>query len=222
MVRVCIREKVRWAQYHQWLADLMTVVVCDDNTGACKTAEATDVFVIERALLHDPPRDFVRLRRYCPRAEIVVIDVDEEGDLPALLDAGADYALLRKSTSTASQLKAVTRRARVLRADTRVAIGDVMMDIEHRRLWCRGHAMRLTPTEAIVLGYLYSSAPQPVSSEAIASIMRGRAPTANDRCAARLYVSYLRRRLQESRTTRIGMVRGFGYSLSWSLADHQH
>lgn len=100
-----------------------------------------------------------------------------------------------------------------MNAGQRVVLGDLVYDREGRRLWCAGCEVELTPTEEALIDCLFWHSPAVVGLDTLAHRIWHRSP--GDRCRAlmRVYVSYLRRKLNGSRRTAILTVRDVGYAL---------
>lgn len=141
-------------------------------------------------------------------ASTVVVDV------AGLLDAGADDAVAIDSPTLAARLHAATRRARTINAGTRISIGDIVYDRESRRVWCAGAEVALTPTEESVLDCLFWYSPRAVDVRTlIAHVWREELTPGNQRLA-RVYIGYVRSKLDASEAVSIRNLRGVGYALA--------
>ena len=87
--------------------------------------------------------------------------------------------------------------------------GTVTLDGAGRRVEVDGREVALTPTEFRLLAFLMRNRNQVVSQAQLLEEVWGNADA--DPHQVRLYVSYLRRKLNEAGVDRIETVRGFGY-----------
>ena len=176
-------------------------------------AEPFDVVVVDYQSTPDVSRRIRLLRARWPMCGIIVLNVGGVRECASLLDEGADDACTRSSHLVVERLHALMRRARTLNAGFRSAIGDVVMDREHRRVWCAAHEVPLSGREFDVLLCLFDHAPRVVAKTTLAAIVwRGdSAPHGN---TVEVYVGYVRRKLAASRLVGIRTVRGVGYALT--------
>lgn len=133
-------------------------------------------------------------------------------DVVAGLQMGADDYLAKpfSTDELLARVRVVLRRCGVADQDAVIAVGDVVLDDEARRVTCRGHEVPLTPTEFTLLRFLLGNAGRVVSKRQIlehvwAYDFGGQANIVE------IYVSYLRRKLGRWGTAPIETVRGFGY-----------
>ncbi|HVI35069.1 MAG TPA: response regulator transcription factor, partial [Gaiellales bacterium] len=101
------------------------------------------------------------------------------------------------------------RRDRTGAAEERLDDGTVTVDGAGRRVTVRGAELTLTPTEFRLLTFLMRNRNQVVSQLQLLEEVWGN--TDADPKQVRLYVSYLRRKLNEAGVDPIETVRGFGY-----------
>lgn len=87
--------------------------------------------------------------------------------------------------------------------------GTVTLDGARRRVEVNGQELALTPTEFRLLAFLMRNRNQVVSQQQLLEEVWGNADA--DPHQVRLYVSYLRRKLNEAGVDPIETVRGFGY-----------
>jgi two-component system response regulator MprA len=170
-----------------------------------------DVLVLDRAAARDLGRDIRHLRRRWPTIPVAVVNARDDADVEALLDAGADEAIIAGSPLLRARLQAMTRRARTLNAGTRIAIGDVVFDREARRVWCNGNEITMTPRECAVLDCLFWNSPRAVGVNTLADFVWGDAAVAERRNLIDVYIGYVRRKLRASRQVTLRTVRGIGY-----------
>lgn len=175
-------------------------------------AEPPDVVVLDAASLPDAKRQLRRVRRRWRTTAILVANALDEDDCQQYIDEGADDACAVGSRLLRTRIQALARRARALNGDLRVALGDIVIDREHRRAWCAGALVGLTPREFDLLLVLFEHAPEPVEKERIAAAVwaSGRDRTTN---AIEVYIGYLRRKLQRSTCLELRTERNHGYAL---------
>ncbi|MEP6730739.1 MAG: response regulator transcription factor [bacterium] len=199
------------------LADEGTEIflLADDN--CLPIAEAAvqqpDVVLLDRATLPDFARRMRLVRRRWPTVPIVVLSARDETDCARLLDEGADDVCVSGSLLLSSRLHAIARRARTLNAERRVAVGDLVLDRAHRRVWCAGDEVSLSPREYDVLSCLVHYAPRVVGRETLTEFVWGETTTPRPN-TVEVYVGYLRRKLARSRQVAIETVRSAGYLLA--------
>jgi two-component system OmpR family response regulator len=159
----------------------------------------------------------VSLKRRHPSATVVCLNVAGDREIPALLAAGADVALLADTATAiaAAYLEAAIRRATLASTGLRVRFGDVVYERETRRVWCAGREVQLTPCELRLFDILFRRAGSPVSVDTLYDYVWHDAPdTTGASNALAVYVRYLRRKLMASRATVVETLRGRGYRLA--------
>jgi DNA-binding response OmpR family regulator len=157
------------------------------------------------------------LKRRHPSAIAVCLNVAGEREIPTLLAAGADVALLADSATgiTAAYLDAAIRRAALTSTELRVRFGDVVYERATRRVWCAGREVQLTPCELRLFDILFRRAGSPVSVDTLYDYVWHDTPdTTGASNALAVYVRYLRRKLMASRATVVETLRGRGYRLA--------
>jgi two-component system response regulator PrrA len=185
-----------------------------DNPDNGSAAEQPDVVVLDAASLPDAKLQLRRVRRRWRTAAILVANALDEDESRQYIDEGADDACAIGSRLLRTRIQALARRARALNGDLRVALGDIVIDREHRRAWCAGMLVGLTPREYDLLLVLFECAPEPVEKHQIAAAVwaSGRGRTAN---AIEVYIGYLRRKLQRSTCLELRTQRNYGYALAY-------
>lgn len=171
-----------------------------------------DIVVIDAASLPDGTLQLRRVRRRWRSTAILVANALDEHECQQFIDEGADDACAVGSCMLLTRLQALARRARALNGDLRVALGDVVIDREHRRAWCAGTPVKLTPREFELLLVLFEHAPDAVEKHQIAAALwaSGRDRTTN---AIEVYIGYLRRKLRRSACLELQTQRNHGYAL---------
>ena len=174
--------------------------------------EPPDVVVIDAASLPDGTVQLRRVRRRWRTTAILVANAPDESACQHFIDEGADDSCVVGSRMLHTRLHALARRARALNGDLRVAMGDIVIDREHRRAWCAGIPVRLTPREFDLLLVLFERAPHVVEKDEIAAVVwTGRQERTTN--AIEVYVGYLRRKLQGSTCLELRTRRNYGYAL---------
>ena len=216
-ILVLCRDPAFVQSYLKTVADDRTRLVTrvdwsvDSPDNGC-AAEPPDVVVLDAASLLDAKLQLRRVRRRWRTAAILVANAPDEDECQQYIDEGADDACATGSRLLRTRIQALARRARALNGDLRVALGDIVIDREHRRAWCAGMLVALTPREYDLLLILFERAPEPVEKHEIAAAVwaNGRDRTTN---AIEVYVGYLRRKLQRSKCLELRTQRNVGYAL---------
>jgi DNA-binding response OmpR family regulator len=184
----------------------------DDSLVHGRGPDPYDVVVLDYSCVCDISRRIRILRSRWPMSGIIVLNVPGVRECASLLDEGADDACTRSSHLVVERLHALMRRARTLNAGFRSAVGDVVVDREHRRVWCATREVLLSVKEYDVLLCLFDHSPRVVPKSTLATIVwHGDSPP--NRNTVEVYVGYVRRKLAASRLVRIRTVRGTGYML---------
>jgi DNA-binding response OmpR family regulator len=221
----CCVARIAVASQDTSLVEMVERTLADEETevsllaydGSQRLADVAmpqpDVVLLDRATLAEIGRRMRLVRRRWPTTPIVVLGARDERDCARLLDEGADDVCVAGSSLLPSRLHAMARRARTLNAERRIAVGDVVLDREHRRVWCAGAEVSLSPREYDVLNCLVHYAPRVVGRQTLTDFVWGvtTAPRPN---TVEVYVGYLRRKLARSRQVAIETVRRAGYLLA--------
>lgn len=171
-----------------------------------------DAVLLDRATLDDIGRRMRHVRRRWPLATMVVLNARDDRDCARMLDEGADDVCLAQSSLLPARLHAIARRARTMNADRRMSVGDLVIDRAHRRVWCAGDEVILSPREYDVLSCLFHYAPRVVGKATLTEFVWGESTTPQPN-TIEVYVGYLRRKLARSRVVAIETVRRAGYLL---------
>ena len=175
-------------------------------------SEPVDVVVLDYAWVPDVSRAIRLLRSGWPLCGIIVLNVSGIQRCASLLDEGADDACTPDCSLVVERLHALVRRARTLNAGFRSAIGDLVVDREHRRVWCACREVGLSAREYDLLLCLFDRSPRIVPTSTLASIVWRGHPEPS-RNMVEVYVGYVRRKLAASGAVGIRTVRGAGYVL---------
>lgn len=201
------------------LADEYTHVEGIATLAGLSSLAQPDVLLLDRTTLATPASDLLRLRARWREVYIVVIGEESSESVGRLLDAGADDVVDGRRPGGIARLRAVTRRARTVNAGRRVRVGDLLYDGHHRRAWCRGLELELTPREFALLSCLTLHSPKIASIRSLVEAGWGGGDTPRHRNLLRVYVSYLRAKLRSSRLVTLRSFRNRGYGLVVATAE---
>ena len=158
-----------------------------------------------------------RLRDQQPGLPLLLLTAeDSPEDRIAGLGAGGDDYLSKPFSleELILRLRALLRRAGISSGDddTRVIVGDLVLDEDSREVTRGGQPIALTATEFEVLRFLMRNARRVVSKTQILDRV-----WSYDFCGrasiVELYISYLRRKIESGREPMIYTLRGSGYVL---------
>jgi DNA-binding response OmpR family regulator len=149
-------------------------------------------------------------------SEVPVLMLTAEGEQVQKvrgLDGGADDYVTKPfgREELVARIQALLRRRASAGSDKEEVLedGSVTVDGAGRRVEVDGKEVALTPTEFRLLAFLMRNRNQVVSQPQLLEEVWGNADA--DPHQVRLYVSYLRRKLNEAGVDPIETVRGFGY-----------
>jgi len=196
-----------------WLRDPYVLLVWHQSLEQLRNANRPALVVLERAMLRNVERELFRLRHCWPTVEIAVVGAAGERDVAALLDAGADDAILASTPACVSRLRAVARRTRTQVRMSDVSLGDLRLDRERRRVSCSGRPLALTLTEWSILECLVTREPWVVHVETINEMVWDGMLDDQRRRLIRVFVSGLREKLAMSSRIEIVTHRGQGYAI---------
>lgn len=150
---------------------------------------------------------------------IVASARDDDPSLVGCLDAGADDYVVKPYTTTQleARIRAVLRRSGTdrPRADQRVVVGELELDVAGRRAELDGTALELTPREFDLLRHLAERADEVVTKRELLADVWHQAWGGSDKTVD-VHLSWLRRKLGESANEPryLHTVRGVGIRLS--------
>ena len=140
-----------------------------------------------------------RIRSSSEVAIIMLTVSDSEDDKVAALDAGADDYVIKPfgAPELLARMRAALRRLPVSagRVETSVDLGDLHIDLVHRRVILRGREVRLTPKELDLLQYLMANPNVPISHVKLLQAVWG--PGYRDQVQyLRVFVNQLRKKIE--------------------------
>lgn len=180
------------------------VAACDGET-ALETAavEQPDLVLLDVLLPHglDGYAVCQRLRTFSDTPVIMLTAKALESDMLRGFDAGADDYLTKpfSAKELLARVRAVLRRSRLTSApapDSKLACGDLVIDLARRTATVRGQAMTLTPTEFALLRELASHPNRVLLHADLLAAVWGQ-EYRDDIDYLRAYVRYLRRKLED-------------------------
>jgi DNA-binding response OmpR family regulator len=159
-----------------------------------------------------------RIREMSQVPVIMLTAKDEEADKIRGFGAGVDDYVTKPFSfaELSARVGAVlhrTRQAVPARAPQTYAVGDLVIDLEDRRVTKRGEPVALTPTEYKLMSVLVENAGRVLSREQLLSQVWGDAYL-GDTDYIKRYIWYLRQKLEDdpSNPEYVLTDRGFGYS----------
>jgi two-component system, OmpR family, response regulator len=141
---------------------------------------------------------------------LIVTARDAVEDRVRGLDLGADDYLIKPFAlvELGSRMRAVVRRGQAA-TNSQIACGPLSLDLEARRAWLAGEALRLTAREWNLLEYLVLRAGKMVSKDQIVSALSS-AEEEVSHTSVEVHISRLRAKLERA-GLQIRSIRGFGY-----------
>jgi two-component system, OmpR family, phosphate regulon response regulator OmpR len=174
-----------------------------------------DLIVWNAAIDHEAAHSVRSLHARWPSALLACINVASENDAVRHLNEGADVVAQGGVAPRfqRAMVAAAVRRRRLATARLRATFGDLTYDREKGRVWCGARLVHLTPCELRLFDCLFMLAGTDVSTDLLRESV-GRRHDQRPTNIVAVYVSYLRRKLADSQTVRIRVVRGRGYCLT--------
>lgn len=176
-----------------------------------------DLILLDLGLPDVDGREVLRMIRAVSRVPIVVVTArDEEQEIVAALNAGADDYLVKPfgADQLAARIGAVLRRIGEPEARTRIVIGGLTIDARGREAHLDGTRLDLSPREFDLLRYLAERAGEVVSKrELLAEVWH--MPYGGADKTVDVHLSWLRRKLGETgdHPRYLHTVRGVGVRL---------
>lgn len=171
-----------------------------------------DLAVLDLGL---PRRDGMEVLRHWrsrgARLPVLILTArDELGDRVEGLDSGADDYLVKPFDlpELVARLRALLRRS-AGRAEDRLVLGDLELDVRHRELRYRGERVHLSPREQALTELLMARAGRVVPKDHIVSTLSSWETDFSEN-SVEVYIHRLRKRFADLGVA-IKTVRGFGY-----------
>lgn len=164
-------------------------------------AEAPALVVLDLGLPDMPGIDVCReIRRWSTAPLLVLSARHADTEKAALLDAGADDYMTKpfSTVELLARVRAQLRRARTAGRDAHavlVAFGDLVVDLQRRRVERAGALLHLTPTEWALLRTFVTHPRQTLTHRQLFHAVWGNAE-GDAQQYLRVYVGHLRRKLE--------------------------
>lgn len=177
-----------------------------------------DLVVLDLGLPDVDGRTVLRMLRGASKVPVVVATArDDESEIVALLDAGADDYVVKPFSAAQldARIRAVLRRGGERKADEVIEVGDLRVDPRARQATLDGRNLELTPREFALLHYLAARAGEVVSKrELLAEVWQ--LPYGGADKTVDVHLSWLRRKLGETahEPRYVHSVRGVGVRIA--------
>lgn len=179
--------------------------------------ERPDIVVLDLGLPDVDGTEVLRMLRAVSRVPVIVATArDEEPQIVAALDAGADDYLVKPfgAAQLDARIRAVLRRLGDEADNDALVIGGLAVNVAAREVTLDGRTVELSPKEFDLLRYLAERAGQVISRrELLAEVWR--LPYGGADKTVDVHLSWLRRKLGETaqRPVYLQTVRGVGVKL---------
>ena len=160
-----------------------------------------DLVILDLGLPDGDGIDFIADLRQWSNVPVIVLSARvNEADKIKALDAGADDYLSKPfgTGELLARVRATLRRQRQPQADKagQVKFGEVLVDVQNRRVTKRGEHVHLTPTEYRLLSVLVSNAGRVMTAPQLLRAVWGPAQSDNSHYL-RIYMGHLRHKLED-------------------------
>ena len=177
-----------------------------------------DLVVLDLGLPDLDGTAMLKMLRGVSRVPVIVATArDDESEIIAVLDAGADDYLVKPfgAAQLDARVRAVLRRSADAAPDEAVTVGALRIDARGRRATLDGAELELTPREFDLLHYLAARAGQVVSKRELVTEVWQQPYGGADKTVD-VHLSWLRRKLGETAQDAryLHSVRGVGVRLS--------
>ncbi len=181
------------------------------------TAEPPDVVVLDLGLPDLDGREWLRMFRAVSAVPVVVATArDDEGEMVATLDGGADDYVIKPFSAAQldARIRAVLRRAGADSAMEAIEVGALRVDVDAREATLDGTRLDLSRLEFDLLAHLAARAGTVVSKRELLTEVWQQPLGGGDRTVD-VHVSWLRRKLGETAAAPryLHTVRGVGIKL---------
>ena len=201
-----------------------TVAVAEDGASALDTIDtwSPDAVVLDLVMPGVDGFEVLRRTRTWSSVPIIVLSArGQEADKVAALDQGADDYLTKPfgMAELLARLRVVLRRVRTSESEVLTA-GDVTIDMARHLVWRGDQEVHLTPTEFDLLRVLAREAGKVITHRQLLERVWGSYAAANSP-QLRVYINYLRRKLEDDPTHPRLLVTepGVGYRLKAEAVD---
>ena len=177
-----------------------------------------DIVVLDLGLPDVDGTTMLKMLRGVSRVPVIVATArDDETEIVAVLDAGADDYLVKPFSAAQldARIRAVLRRGGEVEADPTVEVGGLRLDPRARRVSLDGREIELTPREFDLLHYLAARADQVVAKRELLTEV-WQLPYGGADKTVDVHLSWLRRKLGETaqEPRYLHAVRGVGVRIS--------
>lgn len=160
-----------------------------------------DAVVLDLGLPDIDGGEALRMIRAVSAVPVIVATArDDESEIVALLDAGADDYLVKPFSvdHLEARLRAVLRRSNAAQSgEEQLTVGDLTLDPREHRAWLQGESLELTAKEFELLAYLAERPGKMVTKrELLAAVWRQ--PYGGADKTVDVHLSWLRKKLGES------------------------
>lgn len=160
-----------------------------------------DLVILDLGLPDGDGIDFITDLREWSNVPVIVLSARvNEADKIKALDAGADDYLSKPfgTGELLARVRATLRRQRQPQTDKagQVKFGEVMVDVQNRRVTKRGEHVHLTPTEYRLLSVLVANAGRVMTAPQLLRAVWGPAQSDNSHYL-RIYMGHLRHKLED-------------------------
>jgi DNA-binding response OmpR family regulator len=181
-------------------------------------AARPDLVVLDLGLPDMDGTTMLRMLRGASKVPVIVATArDDEAEIVAVLDAGADDYLVKPFSAAQldARIRAVLRRGGESVASPEVVVGGLRIDLRSRRASLDGAALDLTPREFALLHYLAARADEVVSKRELLTEV-WQLPYGGADKTVDVHLSWLRRKLGETaqQPRYLHAVRGVGVRVS--------
>ena len=181
-------------------------------------ADRPDLVVLDLGLPDMDGTTMLRMLRGASRVPVIVATArDDEAEIVAVLDAGADDYLVKPFSAAQldARIRAVLRRGAVSEADPSVVVGGLRIDPRAQRAHLDGVELDLSPREFALLHYLAARPDRVVSKRELLTEV-WQLPYGGADKTVDVHLSWLRRKLGETaqEPRYLHAVRGVGVRVS--------
>jgi DNA-binding response OmpR family regulator len=185
---------------------------------AAAVGNAPDIVVLDLGLPDVDGTVVLRMLRGASRVPVIVATArDDEQEIVAVLDAGADDYLVKPfgAAQLDARIRAVLRRGDTARPDETVVVGGLRVDPRGRRALLEDRELDLTPREFDLLHHLAARAGEVVSKRELLTEV-WQLPYGGADKTVDVHLSWLRRKLGETaqEPRYLHSVRGVGVRIS--------